>query len=319
MDRVGKMQASTQAYSVKFLEMTRIYGKSRDIIACVFEGEDSKYYAPRLNYAIGEGSWHGINSGGKKIVLQVYDCIAAHPIYSLYRYAFFIDSDYDHWSDYSDKKFIYQTASYSIENYYTTENSLKNIISSEFNISECGDEASDFEKIINKYVDLLEIFCYALSEFNYFAKAHRIMERENKSIQSLNLSNVKLSDLVKVELDGINIIYDLENPSSVFKDSKDFVFAARAISEARETLPKEKWATHFRGKQQLEFLRQWLSLLKADRCAKVPKFFSKSGNVKISLSRENCISELSQYASTPACLRDFIDMIKNIPEPQLAA
>ncbi|MED5613330.1 DUF4435 domain-containing protein [Janthinobacterium sp. P210005] len=315
MDRIEKMKASVQSYSVKFMEVTRIFSKMPDAYVCIFEGEDSKYYSPRLNCILDQESWRGVNAGGKSKVLEIHNCISEHPIYSGFRYACFIDSDYDHWTDYSGKGKLYKTAGYSIENYYTTDYAVRNIIASEFNISEFGEESGDFNKVIAMYLDLLDIFCYAVSEFNYYAKAHRIMERNGAAKIKLNLSNVKISDLVKIDLDSVVVAYDTENPATIFKDAQGIHFDKEALLEAEVTLPKEKWQTQFRGKQQMEFLRHWLSLLKSDRCSKNPKIFSKSGNVKISLSKENCISELSQYASTPGCLKSFLDNFAAFPPP----
>jgi hypothetical protein len=54
-------------------------------------------------------------------------------------------------------------------------------------------------------------------------------------------------------------------------------------------------------------MRIFLTQLKADRNIKAGrKVFKEKGNVKLQLTKGNTISELSQYADTPQCLRDFL-------------
>ncbi|QYG03947.1 DUF4435 domain-containing protein [Massilia sp. NP310] len=315
MDRVTAMQAAGQSYSVKFLEITRAFGKDPNLFICVFEGEDGKYYSPRVSFALGAEKWYGVNAGGKAKVLEVHEILTKHPLYKFFRFACFIDADYDHWTDHSKKTNLYCTKTYSIENFYTTPDAIREIIANEFGVSEFGDEAADFNKIIYTYLEILDITCSALSEFNYIAKAHRIMERDEKTKFKLNLSNVKLSDLIQVGLDDIVIVYNVENPITVFKDAKNLAIDDVALEEAKITLPKKSWPDSFRGKQQIDFLRTWLSILKQDRCSKNPSFCEKPGNVKLSLSKDNCLSELSQYATTPQCLRDFLAAFALVPEP----
>lgn len=67
------------------------------------------------------------------------------------------------------------------------------------------------------------------------------MEREGVVKSKLNLSNVKISDLVKIDLDSVMVLYDTENPATIFKDTNGIVFDELALAEAAETLPKEKW------------------------------------------------------------------------------
>ena len=67
----------------------------------------------------------------------------------------------------------------------------------------------------------------------------------------------------------------------------------------------ERW---FRGKQHLEFFRSFLGKLKEDRCKKSAReIFKLKGNVKLNLTKANSISELSQYAETPSCLKAFLE------------
>ncbi|MEZ8652053.1 hypothetical protein AB6D92_24275 [Vibrio splendidus] len=61
-----------------------------------------------------------------------------------------------------------------------------------------------------------------------------------------------------------------------------------------------------RGKQQLEFLRLFLTRLKDERSKKDNVIFSKRTPVKLQLSKANILSELSQYAVTTSCLVEYL-------------
>jgi hypothetical protein len=309
------MRSAAQSYSVKFLEMTRIYSQDRDAFACVFEGEDEKYFAPRLNLYLGDGAWAAVNSGGKKIATELHEFILAHPEYRLFRYAFFIDRDFEHWLQNPDPATLYITNTYSIENLYTTVGVFRSILSAEFGISANGDDSEDFKSLSIAYAKVLDEFCECAKWFNYYAKAHRIMERDGTTNVKLNIRNVKVNDLAEVRIDGVTIKYDPERPELLFRDFNGHPLDQMAVQEAVATLPRTEWRAMFRGKQQLEFLRTFLSQLKIDRSAQAPRFFRARGNVKLGLSKENCISELSQYAETPSCLREFLSALSARPAP----
>lgn len=315
MSRVDKMQQAGNSPMVKFIELSRIFGKSKSLWACVFEGEDEKYFASRLNFYLGDGMWSGVASGGKKNAIDLHAFISSHPEYKNHRYAFFADRDYEDWLSSPDEATFYITEVYSIENLYVSSDVLKSILSAEFGIAEHNDEFGDFAKCMSLFENAFNQFCSCVSAFNYFAKAHRIMERDGKKAGSLNIRNIKISDLVSIDLAKVQANYDVNAPESLFKDLAGLALDEDAWNESVATLPPETWAKRFRGKQQIEFLRTFLSQLKMDRCSATPKIFSKKGNVKLGLSKENCISELSQYALTPKCLRDFLSILEQRPVP----
>ncbi len=319
MGRVDTMAEASKSYAVKFLEVTRIYNKNKSSYACIFEGEDEKYYAPRLNMYLGEGAWAGVNSGGKKITLELHECLIQHPEYRKFRFACFVDRDYEHWITNNNPGTLYITNTYSIENLYTSTTTVATVLSAEFGVSEYGEHSADYANCIKAYSAALDGFCECAQHFNYYAKAHRILERSGAKEKKLNINNVKASDLACINLGRVDINYNPDKPELLFRDAQDIEVAASALEEARASLPKETWARQFRGKQQLDFLRIYLSKLKVDRCSENPAYFKKKGNVKLTLSKENCISELSQYAETTPCLRDFLQHLSSKTSPSLAS
>lgn len=306
MDRVHQMQEQGSSYSVRFIEMTRIYSKDKSILICIFEGKDEKYYANILNSIKGQGQWSGINTGGRSAVLKLAETIDQHPTYNKINYAGFIDRDYIDWFVNPNPNKIYVTPCYSIENLYVTESCFKQILSAEFDITEFNENSDDFTKCLNVFENRLDEFVDGVEVFNIWVKAHRMMTRDDPTTRGLNLGNVKTKDIIKIDIDRSVLKYDTNDPSSVFKDISDFKLSADAIEEAANSFNNVDRARFFRGKQQIDFMRELLEKLKKDRNSQHPKFFSKTEKVQLTLSKDNIISELSQYAYTPPCLVDFI-------------
>ena len=307
MSRVDLLAAAGSSYSVKFLEFTRINSKDPSYIVCIFEGEDGKYFYQRIEENLRPYQWRSINAGGKKKVLELYETIVSHPDYKDSRFMCFIDRDFECWYENPDFNRIYVTPCYSIENLYLSHDCFRKVLECEFSITEFGEEcAEDYQKCDSLFRALKAEFSNHVSQFNYWVKAHRIMERDGVSGCKLNVRNIKFNDLVSIGFSGVVQVYDTETPLSVFKDSRSLAICVNAMKEAQESLNSQDPVSAYRGKQWIEFLREVLLLLKNDRTCKQPQFFSKKGPVQLSLSKENIISELSQYAETPDCLTRFI-------------
>jgi len=309
MDRVSIMQGHGGSYSVKFLELTRMYSKSKDNIICIFEGQDEKYFSSRIDLKIGRDKWSCINSGGRKPVLDLYKTVSSHEIYKKANYYCFIDHDFQDWFNNPDPLRIYVTSGYSIENYYVSESCFKKVLSSEFGVSEFNEQQADFQKCIVEFNSRLEEFISFIHLFNCWIKAHRIMEYKKQDLRRLNVRNIKTTTLVDISIDKVTKVYS-DRPETVFKDYESLKLCPIALADADNSFKTKKLSLYFRGKQQLDFFRIFLMKLKEDRVSKNPCFFASKGRVMLSLSKDNCISELSQYADTPDCLLLYLDNIK---------
>jgi len=113
MSRVDSMTRAGESYSIKFLELGRIYSKDSNIIICIFEGEDEKYFSQRITDALAPFTWQGIDAGGKKSVLELYKHVSCHYEYKKSKYLCFIDRDFEDWFKNPDTSRIYVTPCYS--------------------------------------------------------------------------------------------------------------------------------------------------------------------------------------------------------------
>lgn len=304
MSRLDQLRESRNATSVQFMDFMKAVSKRRSILVCFFEGEDEKYFSIRLNTILPNVEWTGINCGGKSKVISLRDKIRTHAQYKESTVAFFIDNDFGDDTVSNEEEF-YITPCYSVENIYSRVETFKNILTAEFGMSEFCSLSNDFEIAISIFNARLNEFCNVILPFNIWIKAHRIIEKstDDKS-KKLNLNNLKIEDLVSIKLHEISSVYDCDNISALFPNS--FAITSEQYSESAAYFQNQGLETFLRGKQQLEFLRVFLTHLREERSKKENPTFSKRTSVKLQLSKANILSELSQYAVTPSCLVTYL-------------
>lgn len=306
MSLVKLLINSRDNLSVKFMEFTRIVSKNKGKVAVFFEGQDEKYYSVRINSIRPDIQWSGINSGGKSNVIKLRKKIRSHSTYANSSCIFFVDSDFDENNSIKDLEDIYITPCYSVENFYITNAAFERILSAEFGINDalenenCYNNAiSTFKKMKNNYID-------SIKEFNFLIRELRLMGHCGELTERININNLNYDSLIKLNLDYVEKVYDESNPKSLFPELPANLSVNLESSKKHfSPLSAELW---FRGKQHLEFLRILLMKFKEDRCKKGERvIFANRGNVKLQLTKGNCISELSQYADTPCCLKIFLE------------
>lgn len=285
------------------MQFTRIISQKK--IAIFFEGEDEKYYGIRINNIRPDIKWSGVNCGGKSKVIEVRNIIKENPDYVDSSCMFFIDADFDDNKDLIDCNDIYITPCYSVENLYTSKEAFIRILNAEFNLHDSLKDNSCFHNAIGIFDVTKAAYLDSIAEFNFLIRQIRIMECNGELSTRLNINNIKFDDLIKVDFGSSDKIYNEALPNSIFPElPSDLVVKTDDSKKYFSKLPGELW---FRGKQNLEFFRVFLQLLKTDRCRKENHLvFKEKGNVRLQLSKLNCISELSQYADTPKCLHEFL-------------
>jgi len=112
--------------------------------------------------------------------------------------------------------------------------------------------------------------------------------------------------LVSINLTEVSPVYNCDNVASLFSNSFTITSEMYAESEIYFQQQEKKLEELLRGKQQLEFLRVFLTHLREERSKKNNTTFSKKTPIKLQLSKANTLSELSQYAVTPNCLIAYL-------------
>lgn len=303
-DRVSTMARERNNASVIFLRFMRLVSKDRSATACFFEGEDQKYYSIRLDMMPNEFRWFGIDCAGKKNVIALHTLISGHEIYKQSLIAFFVDSDFDEPISQEQKGYIYETQCYSIENFYCTDQCLSRILTIEYKLDQNPDQPDLLEKVLDHFKALRRQFHEHIRPLNVWIKAHRRKEKL-EGWMPLNLNNVSLDKFVKIERDAIVPILSPSDIPTLFPGC--YQLSADELRTADEQLPDDECHSHFRGKYELDFVHRYLSILRCDCGDRTSRFYNPGRSVKLTLSKGNLISELSNYAETPACLKSFLN------------
>jgi len=305
VNRVDVMNSARVSPSVKFMEFTRIYS-SRGKGHCVsfFEGEDAKYYTIRINNILTSQQFTPVNCGGKKNVIGVRKLIREHRDYSDAFCMFFIDRDFDDNSEFSNWQDTYVTPCYSVENFYLSSESFSCFLMTEVNITPYGDEQGCYKKALDAYNNFINDVERELLDFNIWVYLYK--KNEIKSgIVDLNLNNIELGKLVL--LDGFSLKRNYGVCADLFPNAYELEEEMISSAEAYFEDLKIPLINKMRGKQLLECLRVFLEALKRDRSQKNGRvLFENKGNVKMMLTKSNMLSEYSQYAHTPECLKQFL-------------
>ena len=275
-----------------------------DYLICFFEGDDSKYYGPRLRNKI-DDLWASVTCNGKRIVIELYQLISKHTDYRDARVAFFVDRDFDNPLDAKYRNRVYETPCYSVENLYTTQNTFKRILKHEFAILDYGDSEELFKKVLSAYELTVISFHEKILPLNVWIKAHR--ERASAAkLARLNLQNVKFNKLIQVTIGDVKALYEVAKLKVLFPDAHDF--SSKELGEVEKFFGGKDLSQEFRGKYQIGFLRAFIGKLKG--ALQDPSFMPSKCHCKpklsLNLSTVNILSELSQYAETPECLEKFI-------------
>jgi len=301
---INTLRDSRDIYSEKLRQLLLNFQKHPQALFCVYEGEDAKYYGIRIDNLTAIEERQQIPCKGKADVLKLYDRVQSDKHFSRSNTIFFVDNDFDGARDCAVTNNLYITPCYSIENMYVRENSLKRIFTEEFGVDSFND-SDELEALTTLYTRLLNEFIESIRTLNAWIALQR--EKESPSCK-LNLNNQKLNKFVSISLSKVDQLYSKDDLSILFPESVEIT--DNELHAKEEEFKQLDQSCVYRGKYFIEFLRVFLDLLKSDRQSGDPEHFTQKKNVKLNLSRVNIISELSQYAETPDCLRGFLDKVK---------
>lgn len=290
---LNEMREGRESANAAFVNFTDNYKNFTSHVFCFYEGEDGKYYNQRIKQLIGNPIIP-IKAKNKSNTIKVWRKISKSQEYNNVQKMFFVDRDMDELPHDVDEN-LYITPCYSIENLYANIETFKNILEAEFSLNVTD---PDFIKCVDLFEILFEKFCTQMIPFNAL-----VLIRSEKKLNNGKVSlNIKTRQVISISLGGIekgnkySDIYKLQEDLEV--TDQDLEFATQRIIESQEFIEK------FRGKNQLDFLVEVLNLLKS-RKDDLTFFSIKRDNITLNIT-SNRLSELSQYAKTPQCLKEFI-------------
>ncbi|QNX06057.1 DUF4435 domain-containing protein [Acinetobacter seifertii] len=302
-NRKEKMSNFKNEISVIFRDYIKSRRLKKEAIQLIVEGvDDPKYYTTRFNIFLNP-EWNITSVGGKSKVLGLKEIIEKHPSYKNDECYYFIDKDYDE-RIFLDK--TYCTPTYSIENFYLHPTCITNLVT-----SECG--LSNYS-IKERYAILDYINSDYLCELENFHKNKKIIKINSvfKFIRNNEIPTTSLDKVLKIELhsNSIKIKHLKEYQKLKIENIKNY----RKFLETEDyhkfiSSPLE----NFRGKQEILFLKYYLKRLYND--GELSKEIYSNFGVKIKLENpamaDKILSNVSNYAYTPDCLKNFLLTIKS--------
>lgn len=286
------LEASKNSPSVSYHKFVLLSRGRENHLFCFFEGNDSVYYSLRIK-AICSMEYHPISCGNKKSVLEVYS-ILSKEAYKKFKKAFFVDSDFDAPINNPE---IFETPYYSVENFYVNTYTLKEILKNEFKLTE---EEDSFQKVVSVFESQLEEFNEAMLLFNAWYAAIKT-KNSTKSI-NVSLSDKLPREFVCVKIGEIKSKYTLASIKAHFKDCIEEV-TEEEIEKSKHKLCSKDLSQCLRGKFQFWFFYEFLSFIIEDSNSNNKLLKNRT---KFNLNKGQMISQLSQYAFTPAELNAYL-------------
>ncbi|MFX4232760.1 DUF4435 domain-containing protein [Aliarcobacter butzleri] len=291
--------------------------------------EDPIYYDSVVSTLLGKKTI-SIRCENKEGVIALYDFMKRNLEYNEKKYMYFIDKDYSDNQDLDTN--IYVTPCYSFENFYVTEETIRNILRVNFLM----EEDEDINKTLKIYKDLQNEFNEKLLIFNSWLACQNDL-RENGQTTRLNIDDsVKKyfnpdpqnshNDIVDKSLtclyrnfEDLNDINIIEN--KLFRGCKK-IDTTKLDEKKVYFSQKDNLYYLFRGKFEFQFLISFLRRLKQHCETNKNNFLSKEytkcsinltqkdpqkrDEVYLELKKGYLVSTLSSSADKPECLRNYI-------------
>ena len=300
-----ELRDSRESAPVAYANFTSSYSESNNNNYCFFEGdEDKRYYGTRIKLTYKQ-EYEDFTCGGRDNVKRVANLIKLH--YKNVNTMFFIDKDF---SSESSIENIYVTPCYSIENFYTIQKALKEVLINEFNMKQ---SESDFNLAMSIFNSLQNEFHKDMLFFNAWLACQSDLREKHKIKTRLSIDdavNKYFKSIIKNDLSGISDFSHLQDID--FIENNLFSDASKIDTQDLETKVSffqslNKHSCFFRGKFELKFFVSFLKALTNELNKRNSDIFEKKRKCTLQFQLENILSTLTQYANTPECLYNFFD------------
>lgn len=275
------------------------YCKFDNVMACFVEGKDCSYYGNKINKIV-ENNYEVIfyPCNGKKQVEIVKEMIEHNcNINKNVKFLYLVDKDYDIQQR---KDGIFYTDYYSIENYYSQQETLSNILNDLLNISKYD---PDYQQAIDLFLEKQEIYRLEISKVNAFAYALRKKEF---------VEGKKRQDFKKITFEKLlnnNSFDDFEMKNFDYEKLKELFNSESYITEEEYTTSLNQINEYnTRGKWDIKFMIWYLNCLKKI-IKEGTRGFSKNPRMKIQFDQLMYIA--SEQSVLSESLKNYIDERKS--------
>lgn len=120
----------------------------------------------------------------------------------------------------------------------------------------------------------------------------------------MNLNNFSVEDFIEFDFYNVSAKYNQDSLNTFFP--KLAPIPDSEIDVAKTLILEKDLTESLRGKFLLEFFRLFLEKVKVEINNGSSQIVKTTKKTKLTLSKSNIISDLSQYAVTPNCLIGFL-------------
>jgi hypothetical protein len=292
-------KAREESANVAYQTFAKHIAQNMDGLFCFYEGKDAPYYSFRIKIHVPERTAYPIICNGKSMVIKVFELIQNHREYDKYRKAFFVDCDFDESITATYGGSIYETPTYSVENFYIHQTCVGEILKNELGIPAPEETYINTMQCFNDRIpELLD----AQSLFNSWY----CCLREKRLAEGLRTTGVRLEEkfpkgYLTVTLNSVQSNYDLAKIKADFPQA--ITVADDIVATKQAYIATIDRTTKFRGKYLLDFLHQFLKLIIVD--SKAGKNVAKA-TINYHFELAQMISMYSQYAITPTNLVEYL-------------
>lgn len=285
-----------------FKKFAEKYHRLDTIISIVEGDDDPKYYRSRVMIILNKNS-EFVKCGGKEKVKSLYDYLNQKEGYQTAKYLTFVDRDFDESYNLQD---IYETPCYSIENFYSNITTIKCYLEDSLKMND-----EDLQIIMDLYEVLYAKYFECILDLNVWIYGQRLYVKDNTDEIRVNLSDKKFVDFVNFDLCQLTSKYTLEHLNEKF----NFELPVEYLERAKGDIDLGIWQREkrLRGKFEIQFLYLFLSQISkfmSDTKNPLPDYLNVSKRYKFKTSFSDIIMELSPYATTPNCLREYLEIYK---------
>lgn len=265
---------------------------------CFIEGKhDTDYYQPKVKNIYGD-NYLFVKCNNKKNVLSVYDKVYPND-YQKCKLAFFIDKDFD---ESVNRPCLYETESYSIENYYVYPCAFSEFLQYSLHIEK---DSVEYMRAVKYYEEEFNKFHEVSLLLNAWIFACREKDHRKEMIHIDSLGENYPSHFLGINFGGeFQQLYDLATMNSYYHATPEIT--QKEVESKVARLYEEDYFSSFRGKYELWFLYHMLEDLK--KKVKHKRRGQELVLEKLSwdLNYPNMMIYYSNYAYFPEKLRQFI-------------
>jgi hypothetical protein len=293
-----KNKSQSVAYH-KFVIISNKHGNS--FLYCFFEGkEDCPYYQSRTMHYF--ENFEPFICNGKGNVIDLFLKIKEIPKYKSYKISYFIDHDFGPPTNIPE---IYETPTYSIENFYCSAKCFANILKAEFNITI---DDPQFGVCMNLFKNRQIEFHKSIVFINAWYCCVKNKATEQNIKLGICLNDNTPNGFVNFDFSvHITHSYGIRNLKSMYPTAP--IVSNKEVSLYKNKFKDSDMTKTLRGKYELEFIKKFLRFLITDANTKTSRNYIKK-RTSFNFQDNLFLSQLSQYADTPNCLIKYMAKLK---------